>query len=51
MEKQEKQTMLKFVRLTRRVMRGLDPRIHEAVQRRKPYVVALHHGLPGQARQ
>ena len=46
----EKITMLKFEHLTLHVMRGLDPRIHDATQRRKPYVVALHHGWPEQVR-
>ncbi len=46
----EKITMPKFAHLTLHVMRGLDPRIHEAMQRRKPHVVALHHGWPGHRR-
>jgi hypothetical protein len=35
------------------VMRGLDPRIHDATQRPMPYAafVGRPHGLPGQARQ
>jgi hypothetical protein len=36
------------------VMRGLDPRIHDANQRIKTLrlvFVEAHHGLPGQARQ
>jgi hypothetical protein len=36
------------------VMRGLDPRIHDAPPSRKNLQLssaARHHGLPGQARQ
>jgi hypothetical protein len=36
------------------VMRGLDPRIHDEKQHLPAvqiFVFAIHHGLPGQARQ
>src|SRR5262245_18621485 len=36
------------------VMRGLDPRIHDELQRYKSLQTlrrTIHHGLPGQARQ
>jgi hypothetical protein len=37
-----------------RVMRGLDPRIHDEMPSTQVvliFAVAIHHGLPGQARQ
>ena len=40
-------TMLKFTHLPLHVMRGLDPRIHEAVRRRKPYVVGASSWMAG----
>src|SRR5258708_7121443 len=43
----EGMTMLKFAHLTLRVMRGLDPRIHEAGRRRKPYVVSASSWIAG----
>src|SRR5882672_1330492 len=40
-------TMLKFAHLTLHVMRGLDPRIHEAARRRKPFVVGASPWIAG----
>src|SRR4249920_1068464 len=40
-------TTLKFAHLPLHVMRRLDPRIHEATQRRKPYVVDASPWMAG----
>src|SRR6185295_1029101 len=40
-------TMSKFAQMTLYVMRGLDPRIHEAARRRKPYVVVASPWIAG----
>src|SRR5436305_13500020 len=40
-------TMAKFAHLALHVMPGLDPGIHEAVRRRKPYVVGASPWMTG----
>ena len=43
----ERMTMSMVAHLTLRVMRGLDPRIHEAKRRRKPYIVGASSWIAG----